>query len=135
MNHSLLRALHRFEGLRDQMLPGLGQDLDQHPFRNQVPLDEHPGKVIFHLRGGREADLYFLEPDIDKELEHLEFFVETHRLDESLVAVAQINAAPDRSFFYGFSRPGAVRQKHLRIGTIFSHQLRIHFFSLLYDPD
>ena len=43
---------------------------------------------------GRETDLDLLEAELDEQVEHLSFAVRCHRVDERLVAVAQIRAEP-----------------------------------------
>jgi hypothetical protein len=57
-----------------------------------------------------KADLDFLEADFHEQLEILEFLLDAHGLGEGLVAVAEIDAAPER-------RAGSrVRLGHWRLG-------------------
>jgi hypothetical protein len=53
-------------------------------------------KVELGLRGRREGDLDLLEADVAERLEHAHLLLGVHRLEERLVAVAQIGAHPDR---------------------------------------
>jgi len=54
-------------------------------------------EIEIGLRGGREkTDLDLLEAHLYQKVEHAPLALGAHRLDESLVAVTQIDAAPDR---------------------------------------
>ena len=79
------------------MLAGLRQHLDCHVIRNHVLLDQCAQELIFCLGCSRKTDLDHFESDIHEHLEEFQFLIQTHWLDQSLVAVSQVNAAPDRS--------------------------------------
>ena len=53
-----------------------------------------------------KADLDLLEAQPDEEVEHAPLALRTHRLDQGLVAVPEIDAAPDRR---GGDRRGKAR--------------------------
>jgi hypothetical protein len=59
-------------------------------------LDQAAREVEFDLGGRGEADLDLLEADAHEQLEELDLLLDAHRLGEGLVAVAQVDAAPDR---------------------------------------
>ena len=59
-------------------------------------LDQQPHEVEVGLRSRRETDLDLLEADPHQHLEHAQLALGVHRLDQRLVAVAQVDAAPDR---------------------------------------
>ncbi len=80
----------------DQVAPALCQDLDRHVGGNQVLVDELADEVVVRLARGREADLYLLEAHRDEGFEHLQLAGRVHRVDEGLVAIAQVHGAPDR---------------------------------------
>ena len=103
-------ALDGLEGAADQRLPGLGQHLDGHVVGNAVFVDELAREVEVGLRGRGESDLDLLEPHVDEGLEHVQLAPSVHRVDEGLVAVAQIDAAPHRGAGDGAARPLPVRQ-------------------------
>ena len=64
--------------------------------RNQVVLDQLAHEIEVGLRRGRETDLDFLEAGLHQQVEHAPLARGVHRLDQRLVAVAQIDAAPQR---------------------------------------
>ena len=98
MYNSLLDSLKGLEGPVDQMLPALNQHLDKHIVGNQLSVNKLSQKVVFDLGSCRKTDLNFLKAKLHQHIEHLDLLFHNHGLDESLVAVAQIHAAPDGSF-------------------------------------
>ena len=72
--------------------------------------DDVANEVEVGLGGRREADLDLLEAHLDELDEHRVLAVEVHRVDEGLVAVAQVDAAPARRLGQSVVGPGAVRQ-------------------------
>ncbi len=101
-------ADERLDGALDQLLTGLREHLDRHVGRHEVLLDEHPDEVEVGGAGGREADLDLLVAHLDEQPEHPHLAVGVHRVDEGLVAVAQVDAAPLRGAVDRPARPGAV---------------------------
>ena len=106
-----------FIGARDQMLARLRQHLDGDVGGNEVFLDQLAQEVEIGLRGGREADLDLLVAHAAERLEHAQLALRPHRLDQRLVAVAQIDAAPDRRLVDDARGPSSVRQVD-RAGTV-----------------
>ena len=94
-------------GAPDQGLPRLGEHLDGHVLGNAILLDELAHEVEVRLRGRREADLDFLEAHVGEGLEHVQLAPSVHRIDERLIAVAKVDAAPDRARV--IVRPGHCR--------------------------
>ncbi|HUJ49773.1 MAG TPA: hypothetical protein VLW25_06225, partial [Bryobacteraceae bacterium] len=97
-------------GALDQGIARLHQHLDGYVARDQVALDEVAAEVEVGLGSGGEADLDFLESQIHQLEEHARFARRIHGLDQGLIAVAQIDAAPDRRFHDGARGPLPVRQ-------------------------
>ena len=91
-------ALDGLEGLADDMVAALGQYLHRHILRDTVAVNESSQELILGLAGRREADLDLLKADFDEHIVKLKLFLQTHRHDQALVAVAQIHAAPRRGF-------------------------------------
>jgi hypothetical protein len=83
-----------FEGTHDQVLAALAKNLERHVLRDALLLDQPPAEIELDLGGGRKAHLDLLEADADQQLEHLELFLDAHRLGEGLVAIAKVDAAP-----------------------------------------
>jgi hypothetical protein len=99
-----------FIGARDQMLARLGQHLDGDVSRNEVFLDQLAQEIEIGLRGRGEADLDLLVANAAERLEHAQLALRPHRLYQRLVAVAQIDAAPDRRLVDDARGPSSVRQ-------------------------
>ena len=114
----LLGAADRLEGALDEVLARLGQHLDDDAIGDHVLLDEHAHEVEVRLGGGREADLDLLEAHRDEELEHLLLARGRHRIDEGLVAVAEVDGAPAGRLGDDGRGPGAVGQVDGAVGAI-----------------
>ena len=118
VHHRLARPLDGGEGLADELLSRLGEHLHEHAVRDVAAVDEQPEEIELDLGGRGETDLDLLEADLDQQPEHLQLLLQVHRLDEGLVAVAQIDAAPHRRPVDDPVRPGAVRQPDWRVGPV-----------------
>ena len=62
----------------------------------EAALDDRADEVEVGLRGGGKGDLDLLEAHFGEQAEHTVLALDAHRLDERLVAVTQIDRAPDR---------------------------------------
>jgi hypothetical protein len=103
-------AAQGLEGPLDQLVPRLGQHLDGDVVGDQVVLDELADEVEVGLAGGGEADLDLLVTHPDQQLEHAPLAVGGHRVDQGLVAVAEVDRAPARGLRRDDVGPGAVGQ-------------------------
>ena len=83
-------ALDRLVGALDQLGPRLGQDGDRRVVRDQALLEEDPAEVEVGLRRRREADLDLLDAEPDEQVEEATLARGVHRVDERLVAVAEV---------------------------------------------
>src|SRR5690606_16436381 len=83
------------------------------------------------LRGRWKADFDFRETHIDQQAEHALLAVVSHRIDQGLIAVAQIDRAPDRRFFDALRWPGAVVELRRGERRIFGGCIR-HAFAFGY---
>jgi len=86
----------------------LREHLDRHVVGNAVFFDELAHKVEFDLRRRGKADFDFLEADGHERLEHAHLARDVHRLDQRLVAIAQVRRQPDRGLGQHGVGPGAV---------------------------
>ena len=115
----LLGAFDRLEGALDQLRPALGQHLDRDAVGDAAVFDDRADEVEVGLRGGGKGDLDLLEPHAGQQVEHAVLAIDPHGLDQRLVAVAQIDGAPDRGLVDEARRPLAVRQDDRREGAVF----------------
>jgi hypothetical protein len=103
-------ALDALVGALDQLGTALHQHLDRDVVGDQILLDQLADEVEVGLAGGREADLDLLEAHLHQHIEHAAFAFGIHRVDERLVAVAQVDAAPQgRAIDHGVG-PRAIAQ-------------------------
>ena len=96
MHNRVLHAAQRIKRLSDDMLPRLCQHLHGHIVGDEIVIDEAAQELVLRLRRGRKTDLDLLEPHTHEKIEERQLLVQTHRDDECLIAVAQINRAPNR---------------------------------------
>ncbi len=124
MHDRIVGAFQRLEGPGDQFRPALHQHLQRHVVRHVAFLDAPAREIEVGLRGGREADLDFLEPHLEQQAEHPRLALRPHRVDQRLVAVAQIDGTPDRRLLDLPRRPGAVGNVDGGIGSVFLRSFR-----------
>ena len=113
------RPLDRLECSLDQLRPRLGEDGDRRVLGDQVVLDQVANEVEVGLRRRGEADLDLLDAEPDEQVEHRLLARRVHRLDERLVAVAEVGRAPDRRAVEHDVGPGAVGQVDGRVRAVF----------------
>ena len=119
MDDGLLGALERLEGASDEVFAGLSQHLDSDVIRNVSTLYQLANEIEIGLRCGGKAHFNFLQADLNQRLEEAHLLARVHRLDQRLVAVAQVGAQPDRRLGNGLRWPGTVRQVDHRKGAVF----------------
>ena len=95
----------------DQVLAALHQHDDRDVVGDQVVVDQRAHEVEVGLRRRREADLDLLEAHLDQQLEQAALAVAVHRVDQRLVAVAEVDGDPLRGG--GQTR----RSGHVRSGS------------------
>ena len=120
------RALQALVGALDQFLAALHQHLDRHVVGDAVLVDQLAHEVEVGLARRREPDLDLLEAHRHEFLEHPQLASRVHRIDERLVAVAQVDRAPLRCRGDRDVRPGAVGEhdRHERRVLLEGHLLR-----------
>ena len=131
MNHCVGCSLYSFKCSLDDMLSCLCQYLDRYIIRNHVFFDQGSHKLIFCLGSSRESNLDLLKSNIYQHLEKLQLFIQTHRLDQCLISITQINAAPDwRCVYIIFFHPVIFKfRRHKILSLVFFTVF--HFVSLL----
>ena len=76
------------------MFAGLDKYLYSHVVWDEIALYQHAKYLVLGLGSRWKADLYLLKSDFGKSFEVFELFLQVHRIDERLIAVAQVDAAP-----------------------------------------
>ena len=89
-------ADQRLHGALDQVLTGLGQHRDGDVLGDPVLLDQLADEVEVGLARAREADLDLLVAHPHQQVEHRHLARRCHRVDQRLVAVAQVGGQPAR---------------------------------------
>jgi len=73
---------------------------------DQILFNQRAQELVLRLARGGKADLDLLEAELHEKTEEVELFLKAHRHDQALVAVAQVDAAPDgRRFNVVLLRP------------------------------
>ena len=118
VEHIALRAAQRLERAVDEVLAGLREHLDRDVVGDLILLDDLAHEVEVGLRGRRKADLDLLESHAHEQLEHPVLAIGPHRLDQRLVAVTQIDAAPQRRALDRAAGPAPRDQRDRREGSV-----------------
>ena len=128
MHDGVLRTLQAFVGALNQFGATLHQHLNCHVIGNEVFFNDLANEVEVGLACGREAHFNFLEAHVDQCLEHAHLALGVHGFDESLIAVAQVDTAPQRCFLNHSVWPCAVfeHEWNERLVLIEGHLLRCH---------
>ena len=119
-------AFQRLERARDLRLARLRQHLDRHVIGNQSLDDQLAREVVVGLRRRRKPDLDLLVAHLHQEPEHPQLAVGIHRLDQRLIAIAQIHAAPDRGCIDRARGPLPLGQRHGRHGAVLARWVGLH---------
>ena len=129
MHNGLLTAFNRLKGAVDQLFPALGQHLNAHIVRDQPSVHQLPEKIKLNLARRGKSDLDLLKSQLDQILEHLHLLFHDHGIDERLISVPQIHAAPHGRLLDLLIGPFSLRIIYHRILPI-SPVIK-HFFSFL----
>ena len=99
MNYSRFTAFKRFKGFLYDMLSRLSKHLNGNIIGNKIFFNQCSCKFVFRFACRREAYFYFFKTNFYKIGKKFELFFQIHWNNERLVAVSQINTAPNRRFF------------------------------------
>jgi hypothetical protein len=126
VDDGLLGAGDGLVGALDQLLAALGEHLDGDVVGDQVVVDQLAAEVEVGLAGRGETDLDLLEAHLDQRVEHAPLALRVHRVDEGLVAVTQVDAAPQRCGLVHLVGPGAVVEHdgHEALVLVEGHRFR-----------
>src|ERR1700722_2096668 len=88
-------ALERLTAALHQFLAALAKDLNGDVRRNAPFVDQAATEIELDLGSGRESDFDLFKADLRQHLEKAKFFVPIHRLGQGLIAVSEVDTAPD----------------------------------------
>ena len=91
----------------------MNENLNSDIVGNQIFFDELTNKIKVGLTGRRETHFDFGEANLAEFFEHAALALGVHRVNQRLVAIAQVDRTPQRSFVDHFVRPRAI-SKHQR---------------------
>src|SRR5262249_3847685 len=100
--------------------------LDRDVVRYQVLLDQLAHEVEVGLRGGWKTDLDLLVAELHQRAEHPHLALAVHRLDQRLIAVAQVHAAPTGRRGDDAGRPLPIVQPDRGEGAVFGGWIDLH---------
>ncbi len=95
MDNGMFDPFQCFEGLLDDVFPRLCQDLYGHIVGNHVPFYQRAEKFELCFRCRRKPYFDFFKSHADQHFVEFQFFFEAHGNDQRLIAIAQIDTAPD----------------------------------------
>ena len=124
------RARNGLVRAADQVLATLHQHLDRHVVGDQFVVDQRASHVELGVARAGEADFDLLEADVGQHLEIFQLLADAHRYGERLIAVAQVDAAPDRRVRDRAARPLAVSDRDLLKGAVFCNGCFLHVIML-----
>ena len=96
MDNRIFDAFQCIKCLSDNVFARLRQNLYRNVIRDEIIVDKAAEELILCLRSCRETDFDFLKAHFDEHLVKFEFFIKAHRNDERLIAIAKVDAAPNR---------------------------------------
>ncbi len=127
MHNGRLGSNYGLVGALNQVFPGLSENLNGDILGNQVLINKGSHKVKIRLRGRGKAHLDFFVTHPHQQLKHDAFALRAHRINQRLVAIAQIHRTPARCLGDGGSRPRAIGKIHterLAIGPVLMYRHR-----------
>ena len=120
MHNGAAGAAQRRKGFLDQLRARLGQHLNGDVVGNALVLDQFTAEIVVVTGCGRKTDLDFLEAYLHQLIPQAGFLPPGHRLDQGLVTIAQVNAAPAWRPGNLAVGPAARRQAHGCEGRVFA---------------
>ncbi len=98
MHNGIFRPIQRSESPFDDVWARLSEHLDGHVVGDQIPFDQGAAELVFRFGRRGKADFNLFKSNFNKQIEKIKFFFQAHGHDQRLIAVAQIDTAPDRRF-------------------------------------
>jgi hypothetical protein len=108
------------------MLAGLHKHLHMNVVRDVILFDQPADKREFGIGSGWESDLDLLEASAYQEVKHFQLLLHAHWHGKRLIAVAEVDAAPDRGLGDGAVWPLAIGQIDGVKGSVFPDVVGFH---------
>jgi hypothetical protein len=122
----LLRAHQGLDGLLDQILPRLHKTLNGNIIGDALFFDEAAIEGELGVGGRGETDLDLLEATFHQRIKHLQFLTDVHRHSQGLIAIAEIDAAPQGCFGERLGRPLTLGQRNGIEALVFGRRIFQH---------
>ncbi len=103
----------------DQILAALTENLNRDVGGDAIFLNQAAAEIEFDLGGGGKADLDLGETDANEQVEILQFLFDAHGLGEGLIAIAEVDTAPNGRVGERATGPLAVGQLDRRERAVF----------------
>ena len=133
MDNGGMRAGEALEGGGDEIGAGLRQHLHQHIARHPPAIGQRADEIKLGGPGGGKADLDLLQPQLDQQIEEAVLLLRPHRVEQGLIAIAQIGGEPARGMGDGAGGPLPVGQRNLGEGAVFDRRIGEHGHGLGLD--
>ena len=126
MDDGGVRAFQTVKAGADQIFAALGEHLDKDILRHTARSHEPLNKVELGCASAGETNLDFFDPNFDKLIEKAVLLHRIHRVDNRLIAVAQIGREPAGRRGDRLARPLTIRQIDLRERGVFARWVTQH---------
>ena len=126
MEKNVASTFQGFAAAFHQFFPTLAKDLDRHVRWNPPLINEATAEIELDLGSRRESDFDLFETDLRQHLKEAEFFRDIHRLSQGLIAVPEVDTAPDGRSFDHAVGPLSIGEKDWLKRTIFCQGRELH---------
>ncbi len=127
MHHCMGRPLYCLKCFTNNMLSRLRQHLHCYIVRDHLPLNQRTHKIVFCIGSRWKPYFNLFKSYVNQKLEKFQFLLQAHRLDQCLISIPQIYAAP-------YGRLCNIFLFHPLIGYLRRHKiLPLIFFIILHD--
>ena len=122
----LLGTREAFEAGADEVFARLREYLHEHVIGDLALIDEAADEIVLGGARAGEADLDFLDADLEQQVEEAGLLVRVHRIDQRLVAIAHVGRQPARGLVDHAAGPLAIGQVDLRERAILDRRVLQH---------
>ena len=113
-------ARHAFERFLNKVAPRLCQALDRHIIGDASAIDQTTDKIEICRTGAWETNFDFLHAHFQEKIKKPALFLCAHRVDQRLIAIAQVGRKPTWRSVYCTIWPLTIGQINLRECAVFT---------------